>query len=274
MIKCDLCFHHCQLNEDQIGFCRARQNSNEIIVPLYYGQVSSIALDPIEKKPLAHFYPGSKILSIGSVGCNLKCPFCQNHEISMALPNQVAMQSLSPQEAVDLALKLKKQGNIGLAFTYNEPLINYEYVLDTAQCAKKAGLITVLVTNGTIEPLYLESLLPFIDALNIDLKGFTQRFYDLVGGDLDCVKNTIECACQMSHVEITTLIIPGINDSDSDMEAEAQWLAALNPDLPLHLTRFFPRFQYRNMTPTPLDTLVRLKKIADQYLSHVYLGNV
>ena len=274
MTECGLCFHRCKLEEGQTGFCRARKNDGGKIVSLNGNRYSSIALDPIEKKPLLYFYPGSMILSLGSAGCNLRCPFCQNYSISMAKPDDLKMREMSPTEVVELALSLKDQGNIGIAFTYNEPLINYETVLETSILAKKAGLKTVLVTNGTIEPEYLEKLLPFIDALNIDLKGFTVGFYHQLFGDLESVKKTISMAAKVSHVEITTLIIPGKNDKDEDMADEAQWLASIDPDIPLHITRFFPRYLWNDIKPTPVETLIRLKKIALQYLTTVHIGNV
>ena len=274
MIECGLCFHHCKLEEGQTGFCRARKNVQGKIISLNQARYSSIALDPIEKKPLLYFYPGSMILSLGSAGCNLRCPFCQNYSISMAKPEDLRMKELSPKEAVDLALSLKPQGNIGIAFTYNEPLINFETVLETCRLAKAADLKTVLVTNGTIEPTYLETLLPYIDALNIDLKGFTQSFYTQLFGNLESVKKTIAMSAKVSHVEITTLIIPGKNDNDEDMAAEAQWLASIDPDLPLHITRFFPRYLWDDLKPTPVETLMRLKTVAKQYLHRVHIGNV
>jgi pyruvate formate lyase activating enzyme len=274
MIECKVCFHHCRLEEGQVGFCGGRKNEQGKNIPLYFGKVSSIALDPIEKKPLLKFYPGSKIVSIGSAGCNLKCPFCQNHSISMAKPNEIHMQDLMPKDAVDLAVKMKDQGNIGIAFTYNEPLINYEYVLETSRLAHAEGLKTVLVTNGTVETGILEQLLPYIDAYNIDLKGFNSAFYLQLCGDFENVKANIKLAHKHAHVEITTLIIPGKNDKYEDMEAQAKWLAEIDPDLPLHITRFFPNYLWNDLRPTPLATLVRLKAIADVHLNHVYLGNV
>jgi len=272
--NCDLCFHHCQLDLGQIGFCRARKNVNNQIVSLTYGKISSLALDPIEKKPLAYFYPGSQILSLGSIGCNLSCPFCQNQSISMPSLETVPTQSLLPNEAVELALRLQEKGNIGIAFTYNEPLINFEYVLETSKLAQKAGLKTVLVSNGTIELKPLKQLLPHIDAMNIDLKGFTSSFYTSLQGNLESVKSTIKLAHQSCHVEITTLIIPGLNDQEDSMVEEAKWLASIDPELPLHLTRFFPHYKFSHMQPTSLSSLTHLKTIADQYLTHVLLGNV
>lgn len=274
MIDCGLCFHHCVLEEGQIGFCKGRQNIQGKIVSLNAGRFSAIALDPIEKKPLYRFYPGSKILSLGSAGCNLRCPFCQNHEISMAAPSSLRMKELSPKQIVDLAEGLRNQGNIGIAFTYNEPLINLEFILETFKLAQASDLKTILVTNGTIEERHLDELLSVTDALNIDLKGFTQDFYSVLSGNLECVKTTIERAAKTSHVEVTTLIIPAVNDDEKQMEEEAQWLASIDPDIPLHLSRFFPRYQWDDLDETPVKTLKRLQSIALKHLNHVYLGNV
>lgn len=274
MTTCDLCFHQCRLLEGQIGYCRARQNVNGRIISLNYGLLTSIALDPIEKKPFMRFHPGSWILSVGSFGCNLHCPFCQNYSISQVDPAHATTHRISPQSLVDMALETKAQGNIGIAYTYNEPLIAFEYVYDCAVLAKSKGLLNVLVTNGTISSTYLQKLLPLIDALNIDLKGFTQAFYSNLGGNLDAVKECIEIANESSHVEITTLIIPGENDSDKDMEAECAWLASINPDIPLHLTRFFPNYLWVDHPMTPIETLERLAQVARRHLTTVAIGNV
>lgn len=260
------------LAEGQTGFCRARQNSGGKIICANYGRVTSLALDPIEKKPLRRFYPGSLILSVGSYGCNLRCPFCQNYEISMA--DAGARSSyVVPQALVERALSLRQRGNIGLAFTYNEPLVGYEYVRDCAALAQEKDLKTVLVTNGMIEAEPLAVLLPLIDALNVDLKGFTQTFYTFVGGDLETVKRSIALAAERCHVEVTTLIIPGHNDDPNDMEREAAWLASLNPELPLHISRFFPRYQLTDWPPTPLETVYALRDVAARHLRYVYTGN-
>lgn len=274
MKTCDLCFHACKLEPGQIGFCRARINRNDIIVSLNYGLLTSIALDPIEKKPLYHFYPGSKILSVGSFGCNLRCPFCQNYDISMVDIHHAHYREVSPESLVAMAQEAKIHGNIGIAYTYNEPLIAYEYVRDCAKLAKENGLKNVLVTNGTISLSYMERLLPDIDALNIDLKGFNQVFYSKLSGNLSSVKETIELCAQRAHVEITTLIVPGENDSDEEMEAEAKWLARISPEIPLHITRFFPRYLWKNIEFTPSETLYRLEKIAKRHLRHVHIGNI
>lgn len=277
---CWLCPHHCHLSDGQTGFCRARQNQGGIIRSLSYGLLTSAALDPIEKKPLYHFRPGSMILSLGSFGCNLCCPFCQNYTISQAGRDgfegqQLPMDRTSPKEIVAAAQRLEEtSGNIGVAFTYNEPLVGYEFVYDTARLLKEAGLAVVLVTNGQIEKDPWLHLLPYVDAVNIDLKGFTQSFYDWIGGDLKTTKAAIEMAAEQGvHVEVTTLVIPGRNDRDEEMAAEAEWLAGLSAELPLHLSRYFPR--YRSKIPmTPVETLQRLRRIAGARLRFVHLGNV
>ncbi|MGB7595367.1 MAG: AmmeMemoRadiSam system radical SAM enzyme [Erysipelotrichaceae bacterium] len=274
MIECKICFHACRLEEGQTGFCRARRNVHGEIVLINYGKVTSVALDPIEKKPLQRFYPGKKILSLGAYGCNLRCPFCQNYNISMSNEKLAVTSPLPPEEVLKLAQRFEPQGSIGVAYTYNEPLISLEYVLDCAKLIRHAGMKNVLVTNGTINEQPLRRLLPYIDAMNIDLKGFTQAFYDKLQGDLASVKRTIQIAAKSCHVEITTLIIPGENDSEELMEQEAKWIATINPEIPLHLTRFFPSYLWIDKPSTPLETLYRLERIAKQHLKHVYLGNI
>lgn len=272
-VACGLCPHRCELTEGQSGFCRARAVSGGKVVSLTYGRVSALALDPIEKKPLLHYYPGSMILSVGATGCNLRCQFCQNHKIAQDCGN-AECEEISPDELVKTALMLRDRGNIGLAFTYNEPLVGYEYVRDCAKICHQNGLKTVLVTNGMICEEPLVELLPDIDAMNIDLKGFTAKFYNGLCGNLENVKNTIAKAQACCHVEVTTLIIPNDNDCPNDMERQAAWLASLRPDIPLHLSRFFPRYAYAGRTPTPLYTLQALADNARKYLRYVHLGNV
>lgn len=210
------------------------------------------------------------ILSVGSWGCNLACPFCQNWQIAQEEP---PTRYLSPDELTNLAIDQKRNGNIGVAFTYNEPILSYEYILDTAPLLHQAGLYTVMVSNGYIEEEPLRRLLPHIDGWNIDLKGFTNTFYKTLGGTLEPVKRTITLAAAVAHVEVTTLIIPGHNDSPDEMKQEAAWLALLNPDIPLHITRYFPCYRC-TAPPTPLETLYTLADMAKTYLSHVYVGNV
>lgn len=277
---CWLCPHRCHLADGQTGFCRARQNKGGIIRSLNYGLLTSAALDPIEKKPLYHFHPGSHILSLGSFGCNLRCPFCQNYTISQAGSDGFAGQRLpldrvTPKEIVAAAQRLEEtSGNIGVAFTYNEPLVGYEFVYDTARLLKEVGLATVLVTNGQIEKDSWLHLLPYIDAVNIDLKGFTQAFYDWIGGDLETTKAAIAMAAEDGvHVEVTTLVIPGKNDSAAEMAAEAEWLAGISAELPLHLSRYFPRYQV-DIPMTPVETLQQLRRVAEVRLRFVHLGNI
>lgn len=271
-MRCELCPHHCELKEGETGFCRARTNKNGVIAPNSYGRVTSLALDPVEKKPFARFHPGAHILSVGSYGCNLRCPFCQNHDISMA-GETVDAAYFAPEFLIKTALSAVDDGNIGLAFTYNEPLICFEYVRDCTRLAKKRGLVTALVTNGMICEEPLLSLLPHIDAMNIDLKGFTKPFYDMVKGDLDTVKNTIAVAAFRCHTEITTLIIPGLNDTSEHMEKLSAWLASIDPAIPLHVTRFFPHYRMKDTPPTPKETVYRLRDVAAQQLRYVYVGN-
>jgi len=265
--------HHCRLKPGQWGLCRARKNEEGEIVCKNYGQVSSLALDPIEKKPLRRFYPGSKILSVGSFGCNLRCPFCQNYEISMVKPETSEDSYLSPEELVDIAVKCQEKGNIGVAFTYNEPLVGWEYVFDTAKLVKEAGMKNVLVTNGTASPKILERLLPYIDAMNIDLKGFREEHYRKLGGSFLAVKEFIIRAAEDCHVELATLIVPGINDSAQEMEEEACWIASINEEMPLHVSRFFPRYQMADSLATKVENVYALADVAGKYLKYVYTGN-
>lgn len=269
---CTLCFHHCQLADGQTGLCRARANQNGAIVSLNYGRLTSMALDPIEKKPLRRFYPGSMVLSVGSFGCNLHCPFCQNASIAQ-VGAEAPTRTVSPDELITLARTLQNRGNIGIAYTYNEPLVGYEYVRDCAALAHEAGLQNVLVTNGTIDPKPWQTLLPLIDAVNIDLKGFTENWYHALGGNLETVKQSIALAAAHCHVEVTTLIIPGENDRPDEMHALAAWLASVDADIPLHVSRFFPRHHMTDRAPTPVDTIYLLADVARTHLRHVYTGN-
>ena len=271
---CNICPRRCTLDEGQIGFCRARVNRAGKIQCENYGRVTSLSLDPIEKKPLRRFYPESKILSVGSYGCNMDCAYCQNCEIARADHESVRWEQISPDALVTLAEGYRPQGNIGLAFTYNEPLIGYEYVLDCARLAKPLGLRIVLVTNGMILPEPWKKLLPFVDAANIDLKAFTKEKYRSLGGDLDTVKAAIAQAYGKIHMELTTLIVPGLNDNEDELRAQCEWIASISTGIPLHLSRFFPRHRMKSASPTPMETIVRMTKIAKEYLTYVYTGNI
>ena len=279
-LSCPVCPHHCTLSEGGTGLCRARGVRGGKIVPLRYGIVSSIALDPIEKKPLLRFHPGSMILSVGSYGCNLRCPFCQNWEISASGGEEYTQEGercISPEKLAELAEKLRARGNIGVAFTYNEPLVGWEYVRDTSKLLRDLDLHAVLVTNGCVQEEIAEELLPFVDALNIDLKSFRPETYaKVLGGDLETVKRFIARAAEYCHVELTTLIVPGMNDSEEEIRALAEGVASLpnGREIPLHLTRFFPRYRMTDRPATSRQSVLRLVSAARESLAYVYPGNM
>lgn len=272
---CDTCMHHCSLEPGQKGLCRARRNEQGRIICDNYGRITSLALDAIEKKPLKRFYPGSRILSVGSYGCNLRCSFCQNYEISMTEPADDIY--VPPDALVERALACRAAGNIGVAYTYNEPLVGWEYVRDTGILIKKAKMMNVLVTNGTASLKVLEALLPVTDAMNIDLKGFRESYYKELGGDLETVKEFICHAAASCHVELTTLIVPGKNDAVLEMEREAEWIASVGAgvgkEIPLHVTRFFPRYHMTDREATAVEKVYSLADAARKYLKYVYVGN-
>ena len=285
MAGCEVCFRHCEIPEGGTGFCGARTCEGGVVKAANYGLVTSLALDPVEKKPLSRFRPGSMIISAGSYGCNLRCPFCQNNSISwsdeaFALAGRVPY--MPPEKLAAIAEAAVPEGNIGVAFTYNEPLVGYEYVRDTAKLVHEAGLVNVLVTNGTAELSVLEELAPHIDAMNIDLKGFSGSYYrDLLGGDLSIVKDFIREAVKVCHVELTTLIIPGENDSEDEMREMTAWIAGLmdgegrvtGAEIPLHISRFFPQFRMTDRRATDVRHIYRLADIAREKLRYVYTGN-
>lgn len=274
---CGVCFHRCHLKEGQTGFCRARKNTGGKVRPVNYGELTSLALDPIEKKPLARFYPGSMILSVGSFGCNLACPFCQNYEISCADRESARTRSISPSGLCALAESLKSRGNIGIAYTYNEPLIGWEFVRDTARLVREQGMKNVLVSNGTAGLPVLRALRPYIDAMNIDLKSFRPDYYEKVlRGNLDQVKDWIRESVRFCHVELTTLVVPGANDREDEIRAMAEWIASLDNgagEIPWHLTRFFPRHRMTDRSATDIALIRRLADIARESLRYVYTGN-
>lgn len=271
-VTCEICPRSCKLKIGQTGLCRARSNKNGTIIADNYGRITAMALDPIEKKPLMRFYPNSYILSVGSFGCNLTCSFCQNHHISMIGAGAKTV-FVSPEELVNRSKAAQPDGNIGIAFTYNEPLVGFEYVRDCACIAKQFGQKIVLVTNGYINEAPLKQLLPYVDAMNIDLKAFNDPFYANIGGDLETVKRTIALSAVQCHVEVTTLIIPGENDSENEMRAMSKWLADIDPKLPLHVARFFPQYKMTDREPTSTKTVYALAANAREHLQYVYEGN-
>ncbi len=285
MARCEVCFHHCEIQEGKLGFCGARTCKDGRVVSDNYGRITSLALDPIEKKPLNRFHPGSLILSVGSYGCNLRCPFCQNHEISwsgQAMNYRKKADYISPEELAATALYYRPSGNIGLAFTYNEPLISYEYIRDTGRLIHDQGMVNVLVTNGTADLHILREIGPYIDAMNIDLKGFASDYYSrLLGGSLEMVLDFIREAVKICHVELTTLIIPGENDSDEEIRQMTRWISRLEDAsgnrigyrIPLHISRFFPRFHMTDRDATAVKKVYHLAAVAREHLKTVYTGN-
>ncbi len=277
MAECKVCFRHCNIKEGERGFCGVRKVQDGVVTADNYGKITSLALDPIEKKPLRRFHPGSMILSAGSYGCNLRCPFCQNYEISWseeAKRFESEAERISPEELADTAAYYRDRGNIGVAFTYNEPLVGYEFVRDTARLVHEKGMVNVLVTNGMADLSVLKEILPWIDAMNIDLKSFSGDFYrNLILGDLEMVKTFIAESVKGCHVEITTLIIPDENDSEEEMRRLSSWVAGLSPEIPLHISRFFPRFHMQDRNATDVKKIYRLAEIARESLQYVYTGN-
>ena len=277
MARCEVCFRHCELKEGQIGICKARIGKGDNVISYNYGLVTSLALDPIEKKPLRRFCPGSKIISVGSFGCNLRCPFCQNYEISWSDEvAYVAKQAsyIAPEELLKIAERYLDKGNIGVAYTYNEPLVGYEYVRDCAKLVHEAGLKNVLVSNGSVELKILEEIIPYIDAMNIDLKGFSEDYYTkLLKGDRKQVLDFIAEASKHCHIELTTLIIPDENDSVEQMRQLSAWIASLDKKIPLHVSRFFPCFHMMDIDPTPIKKVYELADVAREKLEYVYTGN-
>lgn len=270
-IKCLLCPHHCLIAPDKFGRCSVRTNKDGDLKTINYGEITAISLDPTRKKPLYHFYPDKNILSVGTFGCNFSCDFCQNYSIAQYKSKS---EFLSSGALIDRCLKA--DNNIGIAFTYNEPSIWYEYIYDTAKKLKEnhPEFKIVLVTNGFIEEEPLRNLLPYIDAMNIDLKSFKQESYnDICGGSVAPVLRTIEIASRHCHVEVTTLLVTGLNDSQEEVEQIASFLGKINPDIPLHLSRYFPMYKMKEPA-TDIDVMIDRQAIAKKYLNHVYLGNV
>ena len=270
-VRCLLCPHFCEIPQGNVGKCGVRSNYKGKLFADSFAKVNSVALDPIEKKPLHFFHPGSWILSVGTFGCNLDCPFCQNHR-SVRQRLDINPDNLMPSALAVLAKKYASRGNIGVAYTYNEPLVGYEYVYECAKQVKILGLKNILVTNGFINPEPLNELLPLVDAMNIDLKGFTQDFYVKLGGELEAVKQAITIAAGACHVEVTMLVVPGENEND--IEEAAKWIAKISPEIPMHITRFFPRYKYASHMPTPIETLQEAALNVKKHLSNVVIGNV
>lgn len=269
-IICDICFHHCHIPEGMTGKCHARINQNGTNMCGNYGRLTSLAMDPIEKKPFKRFCSGSYILTAGFYGCNLSCPFCQNSMISMADETNANWRYFSVEKLCQIAAE--EWNNIGIAFSYNEPLISYEYIRDCFSRLKEKNMKTAIVTNGIVSLEVLKKVLPYTDAMNIDYKG-DGECYKKLGGSEEMVRSTIEYVYDKCHLEVTTLLVPGLNCTEKFIAKEAKWLSELNPDIPLHLSRYFPRYKY-HAAPTDISFMEKAADIAGKYLKYVYLGNI
>ena len=274
-VECQLCPHHCRISEGKTGICKSRRNHGGVLVSDVYGKPCALAIDPIEKKPLYHFHPGTTCLSIACTGCNFRCLNCQNHDISQVFPEQVDSYNLSPEGIVSLC---EKHHQPGIAYTYTEPLTYIEYVMDTARLAHEKGIWNILVTAGYVCKEPLAELLPYIDAANIDLKSFSDDIYQRVsGGHLSTVLDTILSMRDAGiWIELTNLIIPGVNDDMNMIRRMCRWMKENDlANAPLHFSRFFPRYKMENIPPTPIRTLQAAKQIAHaEGIQSVYLGNV
>jgi len=267
-VKCELCPHNCILAQGKEGICRIRKNIDGTLYATGYGETVTIGMDPIEKKPIFHLKPGSYILSVAPNGCNFRCQWCQNWHISQ---DKVPTRYISPDILVTIALR---ERSVGIAFTYTEPLIWFEYIMDVAKVGRTRGLKMVAVSNGYINPEPLEELLPYIDAFNIDLKSMNPDVYRrFIGGKLEPVLETIKRASQKTLVEVTYLIIPTVNDSEEEIRKLVDFIAEVNPKIPLHLSRYYPAYKF-DVPPTPPKTLLDAYKIAREVLPYVYIGNL
>lgn len=274
-VQCALCPHNCTLKEGKSGICRVRFNREGKLMTQVNGFVSALHFDPVEKKPFYHFYPGSTILSIGTYGCNLRCYFCQNCGISQtAAEPELPRTFYSPEQLVQIALA--RPDNIGIAFTYNEPIVWYEYMLDIARLAKKAGLKTVMVTNGFINKEPLNELIEQMDAFSVDLKAFDNDFYvKVTSSQLEPVKETLlQISRAGKHLEVVNLVIPGLNDDEVSFTSMIKWIAAeLGRETVFHISRYFPNYKL-TAGATPISSIRRLKRLADKELSYIYAGNM
>ena len=270
-VQCELCPHNCLIIDGAHGKCNVRVNKGGVLYTVNYGEITSIAQDHIEKKPLYHYKPGSRILSVGSFGCNFSCEFCQNHSISQ---ERGKSEYMSPEKLVEVCKSL--EDNIGVAFTYNEPSIWYEYVYDSSRLLKEniKDINIVLVTNDYINEEPLKMLLPYVDAMNIDLKAFNNKYYkNICGGSITPVLNTIKIASKVCHVEVTTLLVSGENDSCEEIEKISEFIGSLNKDIPLHLSRYFPNYKMEKPA-TKIEVIFKDRDIAKKHLNYVYIGNV
>ena len=271
-VKCNLCNWHCTILPDKQGTCGVRKNVDGKLYSLVYGKPCSIAVDPIEKKPLFHFLPGEAILSIGTSGCNFFCLGCQNYDISQGKFDENDFKAVSPEEIIS---ETKAKDCKMIAFTYNEPTIFYEYFIDIAKLAKNEGIKTVMVSNGYMTEKALNEILKYIDAINVDLKSFSEDFYrNYCKTKLKPVLDNLKRMKGKTWLEITNLVIPGMDDKPEEIEEMCKWIKENVGDVPLHFSRFFPMYKATGKDVTPLKTLLKAKEIADKYLSYIYIGNI
>ena len=276
-VACDVCPRNCLLADGAIGVCRARGNVDGTVRPLGYGRMTAVAIDPVEKKPLARWMPGSTVLSLGGYGCNLRCPWCQNHEISQVGEDEVVWRMLMPADVAVLARQASENDArmVGVAYTYNEPLVCWEYVRDTARAVRDVGLKNVLVSAACVNERVLAEVAPLLDAANIDLKSFEPATYRMLGGNLDTVRRNIEllATTPTCHLEVTTLVVPGVNDTDEEMDRLSAWLSSVDSSIVLHVSRFHPAWRIHDRGPTPVDRVYALADVARRHLRHVRTGN-
>lgn len=274
VLNCHVCNRRCIVSNGKTGFCGMRQNENGTLYSLNYASASSVAVDPIEKKPLFHFYPGSLSFSLGSVGCNFRCPYCQNWTISQTALEKIGTREILPEMAVNLAKENLCQS---ISWTYNEPTMWFEYTYDSAKLAQKEDLKTVYVTNGYMSQEVLELIAPYLDAANVDLKGMSDKFYqELCQARLEPVLENIQTMHDKGiHLEVTNLVIPGYNDSEDDLKSLVEFVADVGVEIPLHFTRFYPHYKMNQVPPTPVETLEKAQKMAmDAGIKYVYVGNI
>ncbi len=273
LVRCELCPRECRLEEGQVGACGVRRAESEKLLTLNYNRCASLAVDPIETKPLYHFYPGWPILSAGTFGCNLHCSFCQNW--SLVHGENRPAENISAAALLQILKDREPGEQLGVAYTYNEPSVWYEFVHESSRLLHEHGFKNVLVSNGMINAKPLAELLPYIHGMNIDVKAFSDAFYRRYcrGTGLDAVRRTVEQAQQHCHVELTYLIIPSLNDSAAEIEEFVAWVASLDRDIPVHFSRYYPQYRLQ-LPPTPVETMERAWETARQKLSYVYLGNL
>ncbi len=273
-VQCGLCPHRCVIADGGFGVCGVRKNESGVLRHLYYGEVCAVNLDPIEKKPLYHFYPGAKTYSIALPGCNMRCPFCQNWQISQAVPGQkINTAHILPEEIVGEA---REQGSSIISYTYTEPIVSYEYVLECMRLAKRNGMKNVLVSNGNILEAPLNEMSDFLDAANIDLKCFTEEGYRYLGGDLKSVTDSIEFLHKKGvWLEVATLVVPGFNDSDEELSDIAQFIAGVSVDMPWHISAFYPTYKMMDRPPTDVQRIIGAEAIGRKAgINYIYPGNI